>query len=85
MLHKYMFKSCLLSDYSLWCEVGVHLVEGLERLGRLCLKRRLAGQALEHDRPQAPQVRLGVVLEGHDDLGSLELIMSYPILQVFKI
>ena len=69
MLHKYKFKSI---DNSLWCEVGVHLVEGLERLGRLCLKRRLAGQALEHDRPQAPEVRLRVVLKRHYDLGSLE-------------
>ena len=60
MLHKYKFKSI---DNSLWCEVGVHLVEGLERLGCLRLKRRLAGQALEHDGPQAPQVRFGIVLK----------------------
>ena len=72
MIHKYKFKSCILSDYSLWCEVGVHLVEGLEGLWRLGLEGRLARQALEHDRPQAPEVRLRVVLKRHDDLGSLE-------------
>ena len=56
----------------LWCEVGVHLVEGLEGLRRLGLEWGLAGQALEHDRPQAPQVRLRVVLQRHYHLGGLE-------------
>ena len=62
----------------MWCslprsQVGVLLVEVLERLRSLGLERGLAGQALKDDGTQAPEVGLGVVLQGHDHLRGLEV------------
>ena len=53
-------------------EIGVLLVEVLEGLGCLGLEGGLPGQALEHDGAETPEVGLGVVLQGHDHLGSLK-------------
>lgn len=44
----------------------IKLLQGLRCLG---LERRSAREALEHDGADAPEVGLGVVLEGHDHLG----------------
>ena len=63
----------------LWCQVCIHLVEGLERLWRLRLEGRLAGQALEHDRSQAPQVGLRVVLQRHYHFGGLKWMKTYSL------
>ena len=41
----------------------------LEGLRGLSLKGSFARQALKDDGAKAPQVRLGVVLQGHDHLG----------------
>ena len=52
-------------------QIGVLLVEVLERLRCLGLERGLAGQALKDDGTQTPEVRFGVVLQGHDHLRCL--------------
>lgn len=52
---------------SLRRQVRILLVEVLQLLWCVGLERRLARQALEHDRSQRPEIRLGVVLQRHDD------------------
>ena len=50
---------------------GVPLVELLQSLRGLGLEGGLASEALEDDGAQGPQVRAGVILQGHDHLGGL--------------
>lgn len=45
---------------------GIHVLRGATHA-----KRGLSGQTLVHYSADAPQVGLGVVVLGHDDLGSL--------------
>ena len=47
-------------------------IEVLELLWCLSLKGGFPGQALEHNGPYTPQVRLGIVLEGHYHFRSLQ-------------
>lgn len=55
----------------LGAEIVIPLVEHLEGLGRLGREGSPPSEALEDDGAQTPQVRFGVVVQGHDHFRGL--------------
>lgn len=53
----------------LWCKIRVLLIELLERLRSLRLKRSFPSKTLEDNGPDAPQIRLRIILQRHYDFG----------------
>lgn len=56
----------------LWLQVCMFLIELFKLLWGLCLERGLSCQTLEYDGANAPQICLGIVLQRHDHLRSLD-------------
>ena len=57
--------------FLLGTEIVITLVEHFKCLGCLSSEWRTARQALENNGAQTPQIRLGIILQGHDYFGRL--------------